>query len=124
MQQTVVINGYETIIEIPQGQVLSPVNVQGDKDNYRIEYGNGLVEVGGLVEVNATPTNGHIEGSYAIDVNFANLLDVQVTALDISNAVQENAHISFTDTGFKIWAHANTTTAATIKVKWSAKGIE
>lgn len=124
MQQTVVINGYETIIEIPQGQLLSPVNVQGDKDNYRIEYGNGLVEVGGLVEINATPTNGHIEGSHPIDVSFTNLLDVQVTALDIANAVQENAHISLTDTGFKIWVHANTTTPSTIKVKWSAKGIE
>lgn len=124
MQQIVNINGYETIIEIPQGQVMSPVNVQGDKDNYRIEYGNRLVEVGGLVEVNATPTNGHIEGSHPIDLNFTTLLDVQVTTLDISNAVQENAHISLTDTGFKIWAHANTTTDSMIKVKWSAKGIE
>lgn len=124
MQQIVNINGYETVIEIPNGQVLSPVKVRGDKDSYHIEYGNGLVEVGGLVEINAAPTNGHIVGYHAIDVNFTNLLDVQVTTLDISSAVQENAHISFTDTGFKIWAHANATEASTIKVKWSAKGFE
>lgn len=124
MQQIISINGMETTIEIPDGQGLSPVQVQGDKNNYRIEYGNGLVEVGGLVEVEATPTNGHIEGFYPIKVNFTNFLDVQVTPLDLPSAVQENAHISYTDNGFKIWANANTTMASTIKVKWTAKGIE
>lgn len=123
MQQVVNINGFETVIEIPEGQVLSPVTVTGDKDNYRIEYGNGLVELGGTVEVEATENNGHIEGSLAINLPFTTTLSVHVTTLDIANAVQENAHISETETGFKIWAHANTTTAQTIKVKWSAKGL-
>lgn len=123
MQQIVNINGFETIIEIPQGQVLSPVITQSDKDNYRIEYSNGLVEVGGTVEIEAVPSNGYIEGSLSIDLPFTNTLTIQVTALAISSAVQENAHISETETGFKIWAYANTTTPSTIKVKWSAKGI-
>ena len=34
MQQVVNINGYETVIEIPEGQVLSPVKAQGDQSNY------------------------------------------------------------------------------------------
>lgn len=122
MQQIVNINGFETIIEIPEGQAVSPLIHQGDKSDYRIDYGNGLVEVGGLVEVSTSTVNGHIEGSTAVELPFDRVYSVQVTTLDIPNAVQENAHISLTDSGFKIWAHANTQTPSVIRVMWSAKG--
>lgn len=116
----VIINGIETEMIFPRNETVLSL---GDKDFYKIHYGNNIVEIGGTVEIEAVPSNGHIEGSLSIDLPFINTLTIQVTALDISNAVQENAHISETETGFKIWAHANTTTPSTIKVKWSAKGI-
>lgn len=123
MQQTVSINGFETVIEIPDGQAVSPVKVEGVKENYHIDYGNGLVEVGGEVEVTTRVTNGHIEGSADITLAFGTLLDVQATAIDIAGAMQEGVHIQYTGNGFKIYAHANTTDVQPIKVKWTAKGL-
>lgn len=123
MQQTISINGFETVIEIPDGQVVSPVKVNGAKENYRIDYGNGLVEVGGEVEIATRVTNNHIEGSADIVLDLNTLLDVQVTAIDIAGAMQEGVHIQYTSGGFKIYAHANTTDVQPIKVKWTAKGL-
>ena len=85
MQQVVNINGYETVIEIPESQVLSPVRVKGDQSNYEIEYGNGLKELGGIVEVQATAVKaGVIEGVQRIELPFFKTLDFQVTAINVS----------------------------------------
>ena len=85
MQQVVNINGYETVIEIKEEDVLSPVKAQGDQSNYEIEYGNGLKEVGGIVEVQATSIKeGVIEGVQRVELPFHKTLDFQVTAINVS----------------------------------------
>lgn len=63
MRQKVIINGYETIIEIPSNEVASPVYYSGSDEDYSIDYGNGLRELGGIVQIECTEvTSGIIEG--------------------------------------------------------------
>ena len=90
MKQVVNINGYETVIEIPAGEMLSPIKVQGDQSNYEIEYGNGLKEVGGIVEVQATTVkDGVIEGVQRVELPFYKTLDFQVTAINVTASPTE-----------------------------------
>jgi len=128
MQQVVNINGYETVIEIPEGQVLSPVKVQGDQSHYEIEYGNGLKEVGGIVEVQATTAkDGVIEGVQRVELPFVKTLDFQVTAINVSASpavlTGEFAFARLDENTLVVYGTANASEPKTIQVKWTAKGI-
>lgn len=128
MQQVVFINGYETVIEIPDGQVLSTVKTQGDQSHYEIEYGNGLKEVGGVVEVQATSVrDGVIEGVQRVELPFYKTLDFQVTALNVSASpavlTGEFAFARMDGNVLVVYGTANSNEAKAIQVKWTAKGI-
>lgn len=128
MQQVVNINGYETVIEIPESQVLSPVKVQGDQSHYEIEYGNGLKEVGGIVEVQATTAKeGVIEGVQRVELPFVKTLDFQVTAINVSASpavlTGEFAFARLDENTLVVYGTANASEPKTIQVKWTAKGI-
>lgn len=128
MQQVVNINGYETVIEIPEGQVLSPVKVQGDQSHYEIEYGNGLKEVGGIVEVQATTAkDGVIEGVQRVELPFHKTLDFQVTAINVSASpavlTGEFAFARLDGNTLVVYGTANASEPKTIQVKWTAKGL-
>ena len=128
MQQVVNINGYETVIEIPESQVLSPVKVQGDQSHYEIEYGNCLKEVGGIVEVHATTAKeGVIEGVQRVELPFYKTLDFQVTAINVSASpavlTGEFAFARLDENTLVVYGTANASEPKTIQVKWVAKGI-
>lgn len=128
MRQLVVINGYETVIEIPMEEVLSPVKVQGDQSHYEIEYGNGLKEVGGIVEVQATTAKeGVIEGVQRVELPFHRTLDFQVTAINVSASpavlTGEFAFARLDENTLVVYGTANASEPKTIQVKWTAKGI-
>lgn len=128
MKQVVNINGYETVIEIPESQVLSPVKVQGDQSHYEIEYGNGLKEVGGIVEVQATTVKeGVIEGVQRVELPFHRTLDFQVTAINVSASpavlTGEFAFARLDENTLVVYGTANASEPKTIQVKWTAKGI-
>ena len=120
MQQVVNINGYETVIEIKEEDVLSPVKVQGDQSHYEIEYGNGLKEVGGIVEVQATTAKeGVIEGVQRVELPFVKTLDFQVTAINVS----ASPAVLTDGNTLVVYGTANASEPKTIQVKWTAKGI-
>ena len=128
MKQVVNINGYETVIEIPEGEMLSPIKVQGDQSNYEIEYGNGLKEVGGIVEVQATTVKeGVIEGVQRVELPFYNTLDFQVTAINITASpaelTGEFAFARLENNTLVVYGTANANEPKTIQVKWTAKGL-
>lgn len=128
MQQVVNINGYETVIEIPEGQVLSPVKFSGDQSHYEIEYGNGLKEVGGIVEVQATSAKeGVIEGVQRVELPFHKTLDFQVTAINVSASpavlTGEFAFARLDGNTLVVYGTANASEPKTIQVKWTAKGL-
>lgn len=128
MQQVVNINGYETVIEIKEEDVLSPVKVQGDQSHYEIEYGNGLKEVGGIVEVQATSIKeGVIEGVQRVELPFVKTLDFQVTAINVSASpavlTGEFAFARLDENTLVVYGTANASESKTIQVKWTAKGI-
>lgn len=128
MRQVVNINGYETVIEIKEEDVLSPVKVQGDQSHYEIEYGNGLKEVGGIVEVQATSVKeGVIEGVQRVELPFVKTLDFQVTAINVSASpavlTGEFAFARLDGNTLVVYGTANASEPKTIQVKWTAKGI-
>ena len=128
MKQIVNINGYETVIEIKEEDVLSPVKVQGNQSHYEIEYGNGLKEVGGIVEVQATTAKeGVIEGVQRVELPFVKTLDFQVTAINVSASpavlTGEFAFARLDNQHLVVYATANSTESKNIQVKWNAKGI-
>ena len=128
MQQIVNINGYETVIEIPEGEVISPIKVQGDQSNYEIEYGNGLKEVGGIVEVQATTVkDGVIEGVQRVELPFYKALDFQVTAINVTASptelTSEFAFARLDNNTLVVYGTANSNEPKTIQVKWTAKGL-
>lgn len=118
MKQLVNINGYDTIINVPEDQVLSSIKYFGSKEDYSINYGNNLLEHGGII--NITVTNG--EGSKTVKLPFT-VLDFQATAIDNNTgSIQESCHIEFVnDNTVRVYGRA--TSNVTIKVKWSAKGV-
>ena len=128
MKQVVNINGYETVIEIKEENVLSPVKVQGNQSHYEIEYGNGLKEVGGIVEVQATTAKeGVIEGVQRVELPFHKTLDFQVTAINVSASpavlTGEFAFARLDENTLVVYGTANASEPKTIQVKWTAKGI-
>lgn len=128
MQQIVNINGYETVIEISESQVLSPVKVHGDQRSYEISYGNGLKEIGGIVEVQAnTAKEGVIEGVQRVELPFYKTLDFQVTAINVSASpavlTGEFAFARLDGNTLVVYGTANSNEPKTIQVKWTAKGF-
>lgn len=128
MQQVVLINGYETVIEIPENQEISTVKAQGDQNHYEIEYGNGLKEVGGVVEVQAASVrDGVVEGVQRVELPFYKTLDFQVTAINISASpavlTGEFAFARLDGNVLVVYGTANSNEAKAIQVKWTAKGI-
>lgn len=120
------INGVDTPVEIVGHS--SDVSYTGDKTGFRIEYGNGLVKVGGVVNVPAAPVkNGVIEGTHNIEVPFLTLFDYGAVAMNVAdtpeNITGESVFVTDTDTGFKIYATASATSAKTIPVRWYAEGV-
>ena len=126
MRQTVIINGYETDIEIMDNQSPYPT-ASGNEDTYSIDYGNGLVEYGGSVVIDLnSETDGLTEGSAVIrlDRPLPNWLSTQVTVNDVPNRVGERANIVKKDNqSFEVWASVNGSELAQIKVNWSVKGV-
>lgn len=128
MQQVVLINGYETVIEIPENQEISTVKAQGDQSHYEIDYGNGLKEVGGVVEVQAASVrDGVIEGVQRVELPFYKTLDFQVTALNISASpavlTGEFAFARLDGNILVVYGTANSNEDKALQVKWTAKGI-
>lgn len=128
MQQVVLINGYETVIEIPEYQGISTVKVQGDQSRYEIDYGNGLKGVGGVVEVQAASVrDGVIEGVQRVELPFYKTLDFQVTAINISASpavlTGEFAFARLDGNILVVYGTANSNEDKAIQVKWTAKGI-
>lgn len=122
------INGYETPLDLPLEQGYA----SGNADHYTIDYGNGVIEVGGTAEITTTTLvgtggNAIVEGSGSVRFeNFSTLLDYQATALDnTTGSFMEHVHIGgATATGMTLYASARTDTHKKIKIKWSAKGVK
>lgn len=129
MQQIININGYETVIEIPEGQpgLGFSTRVEGNEDAYKIHYSENLVEQGGVATIDLnTETNGLTEGHAVIrlDQPMYNWLTTQVTVNDVPNRVGERANIIKKDNQtFEIWASVNGSGSAQIKVNWTVKGL-
>lgn len=121
MYQVVNINGYETVIEIPVGQEISPLRYKGDKNDYHIKYGNGLEEVGGLAEVTFADNT---EATVDITLPFAVLLDCQCTAVDIVGDHRESVHIELVegDKKLRLYGKVSQPYTGALKLKWMAKG--
>ena len=126
MRQTVIINGYETDIEIMDNQSPYPM-VTGDGDAYTIVYDNGLVEYGGSVVIDLdSDVDGLTEGSAVIQLDqpLSTWLSTQVTVNDVPNRVGERANIVKKDNqSFEVWASVNGSGSAQMKVNWSVKGV-
>lgn len=127
---TVDINGYVTPLQIDDDQLqnLSQVSVEGDKSSYRIEYGNGLVEVGGVKEIEATTVKeGVIEGVATINIDLQ-IIAAQATAMNVVAGAEalsgENAFIRIDDTQLRVYATASASAKHTIPVMWSVKGVQ
>lgn len=132
MQQIININGYETVIEIPEGQPglgYSGFNVtaSGNEDSYKIHYSENLVEQGGIATIDLNAEVGGITEGHAVirlDQPLYNWLSTQVTVNDVPNRVGERANIIKKDNQtFEIWASVNGSGSAQIKVNWSVKGL-
>lgn len=122
MQQIVNINGFETVIEIPEGQEQSPLKYDGNKDSYHISYGNGLEEVGGVAEVTFADNT---EATADVALPFTTLLDCQCTAIDVVGELQETTHIELVEEDKKLRLYGKVHPAYTgkMKIKWNAKGV-
>ena len=130
MLQRVNINGFETFIEIPESEVISPIKVEGNSDNFEIDYGNGLVKVGGEISIKTTPVKGdsnRTEGSVTVDfpVEFRNILSFGVVAIDSSKgALYEHAHLGqVTSKDMKVYASALSKEPVELKANWFVEGL-
>lgn len=127
MQLFANINGYETVIELTS-EIPSAVSHSGSKENYAIEYGNGLKEIGGIVQVQcAEVTAGVVEGTFIVKLPFTTTYDFQATAMNVAdlptNITGESVFIAEVSNGYKVYATAKANRSKTIPVKWSAKGL-
>lgn len=129
MRQVVNINGYETVIEIPESQVISPVKVEGNSDSYRIDYGNGLVKVGGELPIKTVPVKdgtGRTEGMVTVDLpEFSQVLSFGAVAMDSDKgSLFEHAHlgqVTFKD--MNVYASAISDKEVELKVNWFVEGL-
>lgn len=101
--------------------------IEGDANSYTINYLNGVVEVGGIKQVQANPvTSGIIEGVVSIPLPLSTVLNAQATAMNVTEAPGtlngERAHIAVEGTTLKVYVSANANSSATIPVSWTVKG--
>lgn len=129
MLQRVNINGFETFIEIPESEVISPVKVEGNSDKFVIDYGNGLVKFGGELSIKTVTVkdgNGRTEGSVSVDFpkELRNVLSFGVVAIDSSKgALFEHAHLGqVTSKDMKVYASALSDKPVELKVNWFVEG--
>lgn len=126
MGQTVMVNGYETEIEVAGNQP-QYTTVHGDEDKYSIYYGNGLIEYGGIELVNLeNQFDGVMGGKVTVYLEspLSNWLSTQVTVSDVLNRVGERAGIIKKDSeSFEIHASVNGSEPVEMKVYWSVKGV-
>lgn len=122
------INGYETPINIPTEQLslLSPLSVTGDMNDYTIDYGNGLVERGGLVTLTTSvEKDGYRETATTVRLPFV-ILDADATALNIVESVNtvygENAFVRVNGNELGIYGSFIGTQHKQMQIKWRAKG--
>lgn len=104
------------------------VTYTGSDEEYSIDYGNGLKELGGIAQVACTEvTSGIIEGTKVIELPFTNTLDFQATAMNVADSPNvitgESVFITKVSNGYKLYATAKATQSTTIPVKWTAKGV-
>lgn len=118
----VTLNDAPSVLGLPANLIPDPPRFSGDKTNYRIKYGNGLEEVGGLAEVTFADNT---EATVDITLPFFTLLDCQCTAVDIVGAHQESAHIEFVedDKKLRLYSRVHQPYTGTSKLKWMAKGV-
>lgn len=114
------INGFVTPIELPD-----TVRAGGDVQAYHIDYG-GLVEIGGVVSVDAQPVrDGEIEGVALLPLGFSRVLSVSATAGNVKETAEhltgESAFVELAGDTLKVFASARANEAKTIQVFWSAK---
>lgn len=127
MRQTVIINGYETEIDFINEPYQHPT-AQGDETAYTINYGNGLVECGGIatLELNTHNAGANLqEGSATVTLPtpLSNWLTTNLTITDVGGRVNEHAHIVKNgDNQFTIWGGVHGSGNATMRVHWSIKG--
>ena len=101
--------------------------IEGDVNDYTVRYANGVTELGGIKQIQSNPvTTGIIEGVVTIMLPFTKVLNVQATAMNVTNAPSslnsERAHIAVEGNKLKIYASANSNSSATIPVSWTVKG--
>lgn len=114
------INGFETPIELPDGGV-SPVYVDGDKQQWRVDFGNGFVQVGGVATVTF---NNATEATVTVPLPFGKLLDFQATPIDVQGPLGEAVHIEVLDNdSVRVYARTSQTFTGSFYVKWSASGV-
>lgn len=114
------INGFETPIELPDGGV-SPIHVDGDKQQWRVDFGNGFVQVGGVVTV---VFNSTTEAVVTVPLPFSKLLDFQATPLDVQGPLGEAVHIEIlADNKVRVYARTSQSFTGDFHVKWSASGV-
>lgn len=98
------------------------INTTGDKDSYRFRINEFVTEVGGTVTLNFKNST---EATADVDTGLAELINVQVTALDVLNTLQEGAHVGLSDNGsFRIYGHTNGNYTGQMRVMWCAKGFK
>lgn len=118
MKQYVLINDVPIELDIPDSMT---VTYSGSKENYRIEYGNDLVEVGGIISANFTET---VEVITSQELPFKNLLDCQCSPLDVVGEYQEKSHLQImSDNLIRIYGQVKEPYTGIMKIKWMAKGV-
>lgn len=94
--------------------------MQGNTDSYSIDYGNGLMEVGGTVEINFADTK---ESQVDINIPFKTLLNAHCNVLDIQGYYAEGCHLELlSDAKIRIYGHTQTKYTGVMKVMYSMKG--
>lgn len=114
------INGFETPIEFPEGSVAS-VHASGDKQQWHVDFGNGFVQVGGVLTLPFTDTT---ETNAVVNVPFSRLFDFQATPVDVQGPLGEAVHIEIlADNKVRVYARTAQNYTGGFQVKWSASGV-
>lgn len=114
------INGFETPIEFPEGSVAS-VHASGDRQQWRVDFGSGFVQVGGIATV---AFDNVTEAAVTVRLPFGKLLDFQATPIDVQGPLGEAVHIELLDNdSVQVYARTSQTFTGSFYVKWSASGV-
>lgn len=114
------INGFETPIEVPE-HAIPQTYVEGDKDSFTVDFGNGFQQVGGIVTI---PFKNATEATKTVSLPFAKLLDFQATPIDVQGPLGEATHIEIlADNKVRVYARTSQAFTGNFNVKWSASGV-